>query len=449
LRGTETAAGGEDAAGFFAPERVDPGRAPASRRELPLWRLAVRVGACVVALLVIDAAVARTLPLPAAYLDAYRLPRKMPTASLADYADAVETFASARAGLGAREGGGVSSTTADASAPVALFLGASPTWGHRVADPRYTFPSSFAGAAAADGYAVRAFNIACNGQLAGDQYLIAKRLGPSADVVFVQLTYHTFDRSARGGKVVRFPELPAILDVPLSSAEARLLRLDPAQVRGPEAFADRFLRRHWLLWRERDALDREFFGGRPQDVLGNAVAEWRGEAVTSDEDPPADGFADFDSLEPEQQMIVISQYAESSDFTLAASDAQVAVLAGIAEMLKSQGRRAVFFVSPLNMRLIREYGLIDPAQYAGNVAVLERAVAGAGFPFIDLNADPDALPRSAFADISHTTDAGARVVGALLWREAGAYVRGGPVAAGATAGEPTVTATPSVEGTTP
>jgi hypothetical protein len=425
LRGAETAAGGEDTAGFFAPQRTDPGHAPEPGRRLPWWRLAVRVGVCAVALLAIDAAVARTLPTPATYLDAYRMPRKMPTASLADYADAVEALARGRAGAGAREGGSASSTAAEASAPVALFLGASPTWGHRVADPRYTFPYSFAGAAAADGYAVRAFNLASNGQLLGDQYLIAKRLAPSADVVFVQLTYHTFDPAARDGKVVRFPELPALLDVSLSPAEVGLLRLDPARVTGPEAATDRFLRRHWLLWRERDALDRELFGGRPQDVLAGAVAGWRGEPVTSDEDPPADGFADFDSLEPEQQMIVVSQYAENSDFTLAASDPQVAVLARLSKMLKSQGKRAVFFVSPLNMRLIREYGLIDPAQYAGNVAVLERAVASAGFPFIDLNADPDSLPRTAFADISHTTDAGARVAGDLLWREAGAYVRGG------------------------
>jgi hypothetical protein len=423
LRGAETAAGGEDTAGFFAPQHDDPTRVSASRR-LPWWRLAVRVGVCAVALLAVDAAIARTLPPPATYLEAYRLPRKMPTASLADYADAVEAFARGRAGAGAREGERPP-TTIEESAPVVLFLGASPTWGHRVADPRYTFPYSFTGAAAADGYAVRAFNLASNGQLLGDQYLIAKRLAPAADIVFVQLTYHTFNPSARDGKVVRSPELPNLLDVSLSPAEIGLLRLDPARVSGPEAAADRFLRRHWLLWRERDALDRDIFGGRPQDVLASAVAGWRGEVVTSDEDPPTDGFADFDSLEPEQQMIVVSQYSENSDFALVASDPQVAVLARLAEVLKSQGKRAVFFVSPLNMRLIREYGLIDPVQYASNLAVLERAVAGAGFPFIDLNADPEALPRTAFADISHTTDAGARVVGALLWRETSAYVREG------------------------
>jgi hypothetical protein len=146
--------------------------------------------------------------------------------------------------------------------------------------------------------------------------------------------------------------------------------------------------------------------------------------VTSDEEPATDGFADFDSLEPEKQMVVVAQYAENSDFALAPSDGQVVVLARLAAMLKAQGRRAVFFVSPLNMRLIREYELIDPAQYAGNLAVLEGALAGTGFPFVDLNADAEALPRSAFADISHTTDAGAREVGALLWRETGAYVRG-------------------------
>jgi hypothetical protein len=410
-----------DTVEFFAPGHTDvvPSELLESR-PLPWWRLAVRILACVAALVAIDAAVATTVPPGNAYLADYRLPRRMPTASLADYADAVESLARGRAGAGVDSGTGSSS-----GEPVVLFLGASPTWGHRVQSARYTFPYAFAAAAASDSVALRSFNLACNGQFAGDQYLIAKRLAPSADVVFVQLTYHTFNPSTRAGKVVRFPELPALLDVRLTGDEIALLHLDPARVTGPEAAADRWLRRYWLLWRQRDALDRLLFGGRPQDVLAGAVARWRGETVTTDEDPPADGFADFDSLEPEQQMVVVAQYAENADFTLSASDPEVAVLSRLAGMLKARDKRAVFFVSPLNMWLVREYGLIDAAQYAGNMAVIRRAIAGGGFPLLDLNADAEALPRSAFADISHTTDAGARMVGALLWRETGTYVRGG------------------------
>ena len=94
----------------------------------------------------------------------------------------------------------------------------------------------------------------------------------------------------------------------------------------------------------------------------------------------------------------------------------------MADEFKAKGKRAVFFMAPLNRQLVDEYQLIDPKQYAANVRVLRGVVAKDGFPFLDYNTGHDVLPSSLFADISHTTDQGGRRVGALLWRDSRAYL---------------------------
>lgn len=409
------------ASGYFSPKAEEANYfAFGGRVGLP--RLLLRIAIAVALLFAVDAAVAKTMAPKSTYLRAYRLPRELPTASLADYVDAIDQTALTRGGT-----------------PVVTFLGASPTYGYRIKDSANTYPYAFQSSAAASGWPSNTFNLATNGQFVADEYVLGTRLADDSDVVFVQLTYHTFNPSARSGAVIRYRELPQLLSVPLTEPAAGMLGVKPSAAPKATSAADALVGRYWLLWRERDALDKRFFGGKPQTVLDRATAPARagGSVVTSlpGEDAPVDdGFASFDALEPGQQMIAIERYAENSRFVINPADTDVRFLGLLADELKAKGKRAVFFMAPMNRQLVDEYQLIDPAQYAANVAVLKAEVAKDGFPFLDYNTGPDVLPRGLFADISHTTDEGGKRVGGLLWRDTREYVtRGGAAGAGASA----------------
>ena len=402
---------------FFAPSRADQAGHVTDRR-FGVRRLIIRVVVCVLALVALDRIIAPYFAPPAAYLEDYRLPRTAPTAALADYVGAID--------LAAR---------VPDHATIAVFLGASPTFGHRIQDARNTFPYAYASAAASAGVPVTAFNLATNGEFVGDYYVLARRLAPDADVVFVQLTYHTFSPTARGGSHVRYPELPQVLGVSLTVEEAGLLGLQASDGSAPapveSAALGGVLSRWWTLWRERDLIDRRLFGGNPRDALaafiaratGTTTASVAASVTTLPDDTANDGFASFDDLDPGQQMVVLARYAEDSSFTIDPADGEVVLLDRLAAELASQHKKAVFFMGPLNEEVIGFYGLIDPAQYKRNIELLRTVVAGHGFMLVDHNTDADALPRADFADISHTTDAGGAAFGALLFKDTAAYLR--------------------------
>ncbi len=392
--------------GFFAPQRFE-GRYLGFGGRVTRRRLLVRLAVFLLALAALDHAIAPLQTPGAVFRTHYRLPRTMPTSDLADYADAIDASA--------RDSGGSS------AAPVVIFLGASPTWGHRISDPGNAFPYAFALAAASSGVGVRAFDLASNGQFVGDYYVIARRLLGDADAVYVQMTYQTFNPAARGSAAMRYPELARLLGVRLSAEEARILRL-PASASSPLALADSMLGRHWSLWRERDALDRRLFGARPRTAVERAALRASGDDVTFDDEVTDDGFGAFDTLEPEQQLVVVAAYAQDSSFQLRASDGEVERLRRLAKLLADAGVPAVFYMAPLNRGLIDENRLIDPAQYARNVAVLRAAVESNGLSFRDYNSGPLRIPRTQFADVSHTTDAGGRAFGAMLWEDTSATV---------------------------
>jgi hypothetical protein len=393
----------DDQRGFFAPERSE-GAYLSFAGRITWRRLLTRLVLCALLLAALDLVVASGSTPRSSYQRDYRLPRSMPTADIADYADAIDAEARARAG-----------------GPVVLFLGASPTWGHRTKDPANTFPYALRSAASSAGVELRAFNLASNGQFVGDYLVIARRLAPDADAVYIQLTYHTFNPVARDSAAIRYPELPKILGVGLSTDESRLLGLSGSDT-GVLAAGESFLGRYWRLWRERDAIDRRLFGGRPRSALERAAAGAAGEVVTGDDDATDDGFAAFEALEPDKQTLVVAAYAEDSSFEVDPSDSEVRALDRLAELLEEEGIPAVFFMAPLNRELVDSYGLIDPALYAANVEVLRGVVEARGATFIDYNSGPVRLASGLFADISHTTDAGGSAFGDLLWNETSSTV---------------------------
>lgn len=395
--------------GYFSPTAEEHNYLAFGGR-VGLLRLLLRVAIAFALLFAVDAAVAKMLVPKSEYLHAYRLPRQLPTASIADYADAIDRSAVVGAG-----------------GPIVTFLGASPTYGYRIKDAANTYPYAFEASATASGWPSRAFNVASDGQFLADEYVIGKRLADDSDVVFVQLTYHTFNPSARSGAVIRYPELPKVLGVGLAAPAAEMLGVKSTPTANVTSRADAFVGKYWLLWRERDLLDKRFFGGKPQTMIAGTATASKTTSLSGEAGVPDDGFASFDSLEPGQQMIVISRYAENSRFDISPQDSEVRFLSLLADQLKAKGKKAVFFVAPLNRELIEEYELIDPKQYAANIGVLRGVVAARGFPFLDYNTGPDVLPTSLFADISHTTDEGGRRVGGLLWRDSCAYLRGSDV----------------------
>jgi hypothetical protein len=361
------------------------------------------------ALAAIDFAVARTLTPDAVYQQAYRLPRELPTASLADYVESI------RASARSADGG-----------PVILFLGASPTWGHRIEDPRDTYPAVYQAAAAADGWTTRTYNLASNGQFVGDGYLIASALAEESDVVFVQLTYHTFNPAARAGMPVRYPEIPRLLGLDLDEDTAKMMGAEPGDSKKTESRVDAILRERWLLWRERDALTRRLFGGVPRQVLADAVSGAEPSFTRlPDDGSEAPSQMSLDELPPAQALIALARYAENSAFTISPSDTEVVFLGRLARMFEERGTRAVFFMAPLNREAIEYYELIDPKQYESNTALLRGVVEGAGFPFVDPNVGDIVVPGDLFADINHTTGEGGRLFGAHLYESTRAYVRSG------------------------
>ncbi len=179
-------------------------------RATTWWEFGLRLLLAAVLLVALDTA-ARAVVIVAepSFDSAYRLPEGAPMSDLAPLVSHIRDV--------------------HASRPrdvVVVFLGASPTYGIGIRGSENTFPASFEAAAAdtplADGRRVRAFNLAANGLLIGDQFVIAKALSDVVDAFVVQLTYQTFD-PRRSDSNMRVPELPTILQVGITAEEARAL----------------------------------------------------------------------------------------------------------------------------------------------------------------------------------------------------------------------------------
>jgi lysophospholipase L1-like esterase len=375
-----------------------------------LPRLLLRIAVLIAVLVVFDVWAGKALG-DAGYADAYRMPLELPTAALPGYVHAIDARRSA-------------------DSTQVLFLGASPTWGYRTKDSKNTFPYAYASAAASSGVDLSAANLATNGQLLGDQYLLAKATVREGDVVFVQLTYHMFDPRYQRGDLVRYPEIAQLPGVSVSADEAASLGVPENEASTAADRLDRVLFDTWRAYRERSAIASKLFGGMPEDRLRAAwrkATEARPPTEQAEEqDIPKGDFVAFDALDPEKQMVVISQYAENASFTVSPDSPQIRTLRSLADLLKERNAKAVFFVAPLNRDILDYYGVIDRAQYTDNSETIGDVARSAGFGFIDYNlAEAPVFGPQHFADIDHTTDEGGRAVGQRLFEDTAAYLRGG------------------------
>lgn len=352
----------------------------------------------IVALVAIDAVVAGYLDDEQRYEDDWRLPKTLPTSALPGYVDHIESL------------------ERDPSRPVLLFLGASPTWGEMNSDSAHATPAAFERVARSSGLDARVYNVGAAGALVSDQYFIAGRLADDADLLAVQLTYHTFGVAGRNRGRQSFAELPELLGEPVSGEVAELLDIDETRAFNLGGSVDRALRGRWALYREREELSVRLFDRPARDEI---YARWQ-ELANSSEEPEraARPVLDtrFGSLDPSRQTQLVERYGDLARYRIDPRDSELRMLDLLCERLEDRDSRAVFYMSPLNTRALEDFELFDRRRYEQNVKTIRGIVERHGLTFLDFNQRSLELPASSFADITHTTDAGSAVFARRLYR---------------------------------
>jgi hypothetical protein len=367
-----------------------PGSAAVTAR-----RVITRFAVMLIVLVAVDLVVSATFAAED-YENDWRMPRALPTSRIVQFIAHIERPSAAD------------------TAPVVAFLGASPTWGDAVREDRETVSAAYRRAATADDQRLRAYNLASNGQLLGDAYFIAQRVADDTNLLMVQLTYHGFNGAWREGAARRYPELSDLLGVPIDDELAVVLGTEPAHRPDLTGTADRWLQRRWALYGMRDAIAGEVLGATPERRLFQrwetlASPEFAGEEERIPSGEP------FEMLEPDEQMIVLDEFAAAGEFQVDPDDSEVLMLERLASDLAESGTRTVFYISPLNVEALESFDLFDRELYEENVGPLREIVESRGHLFLDLNEDAR-IPASAFADINHTTAEGSELVAAELWR---------------------------------
>jgi hypothetical protein len=408
------------------------------RRRVTLPHLLVRLCVMIAALAALDAGVNAYLHAGHHYDADWRLPKTMALSGLPGYVDHIVGLAR------------------DPARPVVLFLGASPTWGEMNSDNHHTYPAAFGRAARADGVSARVYNLGSNGAQASDDYFLTDRLAGNADLLVLQLTYTNFNPVARFGHSMWFPDLPRALGEPVSPQVASILGIPQTHTLNLSGTVDRTLGRYWTLLREHDALAARLFGQPFKDEL---FTRWQQATHTVPKQialaPPPKLNAPFDDLDATAQGIDMQQFTDVSKFIISPADSELRMLDLLCADLQRRHVRAALFLSPIDVEVLDFYDDFDRKQYDANAAAVRAVVERHGLTFIDFNQPKLMLPSSAFADMTHTTDAGSALfakslyakLAPLLREAAGEAARGG----GAAGAAPTPPATPAAapSGSTP
>jgi hypothetical protein len=359
----------------------------------------VRLCAMIATLIAIDLLLAAYLGPKHDYNADWRLPRGQSMSALPGYVEHIESL------------------PRDSRRPVVLFLGASPTWGEMNSDRHHTYPADFARAAHSAGIDARVYNLGANGELVADQYFIAARLASHSDLLAVQLTYHTFNPRARTSGAQRFPELPRILGEAVGSQVASTLAIARTRPLNLSGSVDRLLDDHWLLYGDGEELTTRIFG-RP--IRNELYARWQKATHTAPARTPQlphlPRNVSFDELDPSRQTAIVERYADVADFRINRGDSELRMLELLCERLERGRTHAVFFISPLDVAALSDFQVFNRHQYDANVALIRAVVEKHGLTFIDWNQPRRELPRTAFADLTHTTDAGSALLARRLYK---------------------------------
>ncbi|MGA9761061.1 MAG: hypothetical protein WBQ14_01380 [Gaiellaceae bacterium] len=381
---------------------------PHGAGRLTRSRLIVRLVTMVAALVLIDLVAANYLRPSQDYDADWRLPRTQSMSALPGLVDHIE---------GLRP---------DPLRPRVLFLGASPTWGEMNRDRHHTYPAAFERSARAAGVDARVYNLGADGALVADDYFIAERLAGHADLLAIQLTYHTFNPAARIDGAERFSELPTMLGEPVDAGVAHALGIDRTAPFNLSGSIDRTLDRHWLLFREHDELATRLFGRPARDELFERWQTLTGSGPKAL--PLAPALAKntpFDRLDPARQTEIVERYADFASFHIRHGDSELRMLDLLCARLESLHAHAAFFMSPLNIGALESFGAFDRHLYSANVAVIRAVVEKHGLSLIDWNRPGKDLPSALFADATHTTDQGSAVFARRLYQEMAPLIAAG------------------------
>ena len=123
----------------------------------------------------------------------------------------------------------------------------------------------------------------------------------------------------------------------------------------------------------------------------------------------------FDELDPSRQTAIVERYADVADFHIKPGNSELRMLELLCERLEHKGVHAAFFISPLDLAALRDFEVFDRQQYDANVALIRAVVEKHGLTMIDWNQPRRELPRTSFADLTHTTDAGSALLARRLY----------------------------------
>jgi hypothetical protein len=278
----------------------------------------------------------------------------------------------------------------------------------------------------------KVYNLASNGQLISDQYYIAKSLIDDVDAFVIQLNYHTFNESDDKRPAIRYPDLPKRLGIDISESEAALLgdRTTGASSNSVSdkvnASLSRVLSSASFTFANRDFITAQLFGGPPEQLLENYFGRSISNPDKTGANPKSgDLFGEsnkpFSELKPVQQMLIIKTVSDLYDFKIDTADREVVFLRKLIDLLAKHKKKAVFFITPLNVEALDQFGIFNWDAYDSNSRSLQAIVERKKLKFIDANAGTDILPAYDFFDISHTLDKGGIEFGKQLAGKTGRY----------------------------
>jgi len=311
--------------------------------------------------------------------------------------------------------------------PIILFLGPSTAWGTG-ASPGHAIPEEFGRLLAAryhTGPLARAqvFNLCLEGSnSAMDYYLLraARSLHPTA--VYYQEHYRFF--GARAALELK-PELVASLGLWPSAGDRERLGGEWMQAeRSLAVEASLACHRWWTLYRDRFALRALVYGDprAPGEVGQERYDEWlertgrehRRDAAWRLEEAERLALINhaltrpWDTLPAAQRELLVrlNRNLHSYNFgVIRPSNRNLGFIGRLLAELKRDDIPTFAYTAVLNRPLLREYGLVNEADFARNSETLRRFHAERGVPYVDYNTQPP-LPAAWFHDVDHLVDAG-------------------------------------------
>lgn len=307
-----------------------------------------------------------------------------------------------------------------------VFSGSSPTYGHKIQNPENTYPFSFEKASKQNSrhpQNIQVFNTASDGQLVSDQYYIVRSLIHDADYFYIQLNYHTFNPQTLREAGIRHKEMPEKLGVKVTEKEAGLLNRRTTPVISLSVPLQNMLKKVSRLYRERETLPFLLFGGKPEDMIYEKYANWRGQKSAQNNEGFLSQALPFSRLSPQKQLVIVKRYSERCHFKLkdAETNSELFFLKRMTRLLKKYKKPAVFFITPLNRDALDAYEMMNWMEYKNNVKSIRGIVENEDILFLDFN-EKHAYPENLFFDISHTLDAGGEIVGKDLFSDTKTYL---------------------------